>query len=692
MLKNLRIAWKLGVGFGVVLLLTVVSAYVSWRSQNTLIERADKAAGVDHIYNEVTQGRVDVLYYMQFRDESKIAVFQKRMEELEAHVAKLKKSFANPANKERMDNVSQAAAAYKQFFTEYVDLEGKRGEVIATVVEAATALQTVADELALALEKSIELSAEFGGASVNITSVNLMREITRDFLFSRIDMLYYLWRGESKRVDDCKANLDKVIASAQELAKLVDTEADRQRTAKIIESAQVYKSRAEDFRTVAEAQTARAQEMAAQASKVAEIAVEALAFQDKAMDDQAKLSNQLILGFATASFAIGLAFAMLITRIIQRGVNQARATAEAIAIGDMEQEIVVDSKDEIGLLLSAMQRLVKAEHEVSALAEQLSEGDLRATVAERSKHDRLMQSLGQMVRKLTEVVGDVQASAGYVAAGSEELTSSSESLSQGASEQAASIEEVSASMEQMSSSIAQNADNARQTESIALKAAEDAKESGRAVAQTVQAMKDIAEKISIIEEIARQTDLLALNAAIEAARAGDHGKGFAVVASEVRKLAERSQVAAAQINELSSSSLDVAEKAGGLLDKLVPDIKRTSELVQEIAASSNEQAQGASQVNNALQQLDQVTQSNASASEELASTSEELSAQASQLQGAISFFVTASSTPAKSTARKAPPKPRRAAPAAREPKAIPKAGLALDLGGDEADDDHFERY
>jgi methyl-accepting chemotaxis protein len=193
-------------------------------------------------------------------------------------------------------------------------------------------------------------------------------------------------------------------------------------------------------------------------------------------------------------------------------------------------------------------------------------------------------------------------------------------------------------MEQMTSNIKQNADNAQQTEKIAVKSSEDAKEGGKAVLETTVAMKEIAGKISIIEEIARQTNLLALNAAIEAARAGEHGKGFAVVASEVRKLAERSQTAAAEINKLSASSIEVAEKAGKMLAKIVPDIQKTAELVQEISAASNEQNSGAEQINNAMQQLNQVIQQNTSASEEMASTSEELSSQADVLKETIAFF------------------------------------------------------
>ncbi|MDK4717707.1 methyl-accepting chemotaxis protein, partial [Rhizobium sp. CNPSo 4039] len=211
-------------------------------------------------------------------------------------------------------------------------------------------------------------------------------------------------------------------------------------------------------------------------------------------------------------------------------------------------------------------------------------------------------------------------------------------LSQGATEQASSAEEASASMEEMAANIKQNADNAAQTEKIARQSAKDAEISGQAVDRAVNAMRTIAEKISIVQEIARQTDLLALNAAVEAARAGEHGRGFAVVASEVRKLAERSQAAAAEISSLSGETVTVATEAGDMLSRLVPDIRKTAELVAEISAACREQDIGASQINEAIQQLDKVTQQNAGASEEMSATSEELAAQAEELQASIAFF------------------------------------------------------
>ncbi len=248
------------------------------------------------------------------------------------------------------------------------------------------------------------------------------------------------------------------------------------------------------------------------------------------------------------------------------------------------------------------------------------------------------RSFNQFADKLTHVIALVRMSADAGALASNQLSSAAEMLSRGTNEQVASVEETTSSLQQINASIGQNVDNSRQMEQMALAGAKQVEESGKAVAESLDAMKTIAEKITIVEEIAYQTNLLALNAAIEAARAGEHGKGFAVVATEVRKLAERSQTAAREISSLTTSSLKVAERSGVLLKDLVPTIRKTVELVQEVTTASREQGTGVYQVNQAMIQVDRVTQTNAAAAEELTSTAGQLTAQAQELQKLMGSF------------------------------------------------------
>jgi methyl-accepting chemotaxis protein len=411
----------------------------------------------------------------------------------------------------------------------------------------------------------------------------------------------------------------------------------------------------------------------------------------------------VMISLAAAALLIAAGAATWIALGISRGLNKVMVVAEAVSIGDLNQTVEIKSNDEIRDLVTKVNIMTANLRQTADIADQISNGNLTVTPKPLSDRDTLGIALESMVERLRGVVADALSASDNVSSGSQELSAGSEQLSEGATEQAAAAEEASASMEEMAANIKQNADNAAQTEKIARQSSKDAEASGQAVAQAVAAMRTIAEKISIVQEIARQTDLLALNAAVEAARAGEHGKGFAVVASEVRKLAERSQAAAAEISALSGTTVQTATQAGEMLNKLVPDIQKTAELVSEISAACREQDIGAAQINEAIQQLDKVIQQNAGASEEMSSTSEELAAQAEELQASIAFFrverkaaAPSHNAPAPRPAQTAarPQAPARTRPLQDQSIAQQQArakGFALDMsmGGPDRDDDDF---
>jgi methyl-accepting chemotaxis protein len=675
-MKNIKLGIKIGGGFGVLILIACALGGLAVFNMKTVetdsIRLAQEYVPEVGIANELERSSLLTMYawrgyafteQQSFLDEGRkqLATVQQVLGNAEKH------SQAYPSLVKLKDQVVTAKTAVGS----YAALADQTVEAI----EAMNADRRALDQGAAAYMKNAmefldtqnaAMKREIGEGASPEALAERLEKITwlNEIIDLGNDTRIKVWRAQAERnptmIEDALVNFPKMEEFFDKMKAVTRQEANLRQLAATRDAATQYKvamtSLNGHWKELDDLNTRRTKtgvDVLAVAEDTAMAGMEGTQkIANEAVQNLSRASTVMI-GGLSVGVLIGIVIAVFLTKGITGPVQQGVEFARKLAQGDLTAKLDVDQKDEVGILA---------------------------------------QALRDMVAKLREIVGEVQSASDNVASGSEELSASAEQLSQGATEQAASVEEVSSSMEEMGSNIRQNADNATQTEKIALKAALDAEAGGKAVVQAVGAMKNIAEKISIVEEIARQTNLLALNAAIEAARAGEHGKGFAVVAAEVRKLAERSGTAAAEISELSSSTVTVADQAGQMLIKLVPDIQRTAELVQEISAASNEQNAGAEQINKALQQLDQVIQQNASASEEMASTSEELSSQAEQLQSSIAFFHLGATTArvTRQAAHRGKPQPARKAPKSLPAKGA-ASGLALDMGRDD-EDDEFERF
>jgi methyl-accepting chemotaxis protein len=633
-------------------------AFMGWNGMDGVVDRVDKSDGVNALVRGMLEARESGKAFIINGDAKYVDEVAQQISALKKQGEELKGKFQDQADKALADELIAGFDAYGKEFARYAELQN---ETKTLALQWKTIGEDIVGLITRAKEQQVLPGLQAARSAADAKNIMLWSDIDKglsddvmsNFLLLRIAAIYYIkdkkqeqWDNFEKAVGTLDTGLKKWLAEVKGNPAL--EEAGNRIEANVAK----YHETGKGFYKVFAEQAKANKEMLVAAETVQKKCTEASAGQHQKMQQQITNADGIIIGASLFAILLGILTALFITVSITKPVAKAVELADAVAVGDLTRSITIDQKDEIGVLGNAMKTMVENLKVMVGVAEKIADGDLTIKVSTLSEKDALGHALKDMVGKLSGVVSEINVSASNVAAGSEQMSSTSQSMSQGATEQASSLEEISSSMNEIASQTKQNAENASQANKLAAEAKVYAEKGNTQMTQMVGAMGEINQSsqsiskiIKVIDEIAFQTNLLALNAAVEAARAGKHGKGFAVVAEEVRNLAARSAKAAKETSEMIEGSVkkvndgtDIANRTSEALREIVASVGKVTDLVAEIAAASNEQAQGVSQITQGLGQIDQVTQQNTAHAEESASAAEELSSQAMVLQQLISTF------------------------------------------------------
>ncbi|NOU18636.1 MAG: methyl-accepting chemotaxis protein [Bacteroidales bacterium] len=569
--NKLKFGQKLALGYGLVLLLTLIVVILSVRGFVDVLDRVKKSDYMKEVEKEMLSARRHEKDFMLRNNQNYVKQLHEAIDKIEKIALEAKASHSQQADKDEKDRILEKVHDYLASFDTYVKLDKEDESILQQMREHGRVVKSESEKY---LDKQ-------NGNRVALLLINFLetRKSEKDIIIFK----------DKQNYDKFMENYNKTLEISDELNIQEISDAIRE-----------YKKEFDQFYSNTQEQIKAEEEMVTHAREAIAITSESSKNQNLKMYSSVGTNRSTIILISIIALIVGVAIATFITRV-------------------------------------TIKQLGGEPTEVAEIANKVSNGDLLVDFGSRQRVG-VMKDIQEMVVKLKDIIGNIIAGADNIATASMEMSKTSQILSQGANEQAASVEELSSTMEEITSIIEQNSQNASLTEKISVSAYQGMDEVSTRSGDTVEANRTIANKINIINDIAFQTNILALNAAVEAARAGEYGRGFAVVAAEVRKLAERSKVSADEIVSLSQKSLGLSEEAGKKLMNIMPELEKTTQMVQEISAASAEQTNGTTQINGAIQQLNQVTQQNASASEELASSAEELAGQAEQLKELVSFF------------------------------------------------------